>query len=436
MSYQNILSFIGIFVLALVAWLFSSHKKIINWKVVFWGITLQLLFAFFIFLVPAGTKIFLAINNLVVKVLDSATAGIKFLFGRLAIPPGATSEAGEPSLGFILAIQSLPTVVFFAALVGALYYLKVMPFLIQLFARIFTRLMKVSGAESLCVSSNIFVGVESSVVVRPYLEQMTVSELGTILTAGMATIASSVLSIYVMVLKDGLPTIAAHLISASLLSAPAALLTSKLIFPETGQPLTLGLNVKPYYEREDNLIMAIINGANSGLKLLGGIVALLLAFLGLLALVDLVLGWFGGELNQLLDWSFNWKLSNILSYVFYPFTLAMGVNPHDATLVARLLGERVVVTELVSYQHLAELIKAGAFSDPRSAIIASYALCGFAHVASLAIFVGGIGALAPSRLKDLSRLGFKALVAATLACLITGAVAGIFTTGSSVLFGR
>jgi CNT family concentrative nucleoside transporter len=436
MSYQNILSFVGIFALTLVAWLFSSHKKIINWKVIFWGITLQLIFAFFIFLVPAGTKIFLLINDLVVKILDSATAGIKFLFGRLAIPPGATGDGGESSLGFILAVQSLPTVVFFAALVGALYYLKVMPFFIQLFARVFTRLMKVSGAESLCVSSNIFVGVESAVVVRPYLERMTISELGTILTAGMATIASSVLSLYVMVLKSGLPTIAGHLVSASILSAPAALLTSKLIFPETDQPLTLGLKVKPYYEREDNLIMAIINGANAGLKLLGGIVALLLAFLGLLALIDLILGWFGGQLNHLLGWSFEWKLSNILGYVFYPFSLAMGIVPHDALPVARLLGERVVATELVSYQHLAELIKAGAFVDHRSPVIASYALCGFAHVASLAIFVGGTGALAPSRIKDLSRLGFKALIAATLACLITGAVAGVFATTSTILLNR
>jgi CNT family concentrative nucleoside transporter len=436
MTYLQLISLAGIFLLALVAWLFSSQKSVINWKVVIWGVVLQLAFAFFIFLVPAGVKFFLVINDLVVQILNSATAGIKFLFGRLALPPGVAGENGEPSLGFILAIQSLPTVVFFAALVGALYYLRVMPFLIQLFARIFTRLMKVSGAESLCVSSNIFVGVESSVIVRPYLERMTISELGTILTAGMATIASSVLSVYVMVLKDGLPTIAGHLVSASILSAPAALLTSKLIFPETEKPLTLGLDVKPYYEKEDNLIMAIINGANAGLKLLGGIIALLLAFLGLLALLDLFLGWGGGQINRLLGLSLDWKISSLLGYVFYPFTLAMGVQPHDALAVARLLGERVVATELVSYQHLAELMKSGALVDPRSAVIASYALCGFAHVASLAIFVGGIGALAPSRLKDLSRLGLKALVAATLACLITGAVAGVFASTSTILLGR
>ncbi len=436
MSYLNLVSLGGLVILALVAWLFSSNKKIVNWKVVGWGLGLQLLFAFIIFLVPAGGRVFLVINEVVVRVLDSATAGIKFLFGPLGLPPGTSNESGETSPGFILAFQALPTVVFFAAMVGALYYLKVMPFLIRLFARIFTRLMRISGAESLCVSSNIFVGVESSLVVRPYLPQMTSSELATILTAGMATIASSVLSVYVMILRAGLPTIAGHLVSASILSAPAALLTAKLMFPETDQPVTLGLDVKPYYEKEDNLIMAIINGAQSGLKLLGGIVALLLAFLGLLALLDLGLGWLGGQLNNLLGWSFNWQVSGILSYVFYPFALVMGVAPQDASLVARLLAERVVATELVSYQHLAGLLQAGAFHDPRSAIIASYALCGFAHVASLAIFVGGIGALVPGRLKDLSRLGLKALLAATLACLITGAVAGVFYTGSSVLFGR
>ncbi len=436
MTWLNAWSFLGLLLLGLLAWLFSSHKKVINWKVVGWGLGLQLLLAFFIFLVPAGSQLFLLVNEVVVKVLDSATAGIKFLFGRLALPPGTTNEAGETSLGFILAFQSLPTVVFFASLVGALYYLRIMPFFIQLFARIFTRLMRISGAESLCVSSNIFVGVESALVVRPYLEKMTTSELGTILTAGMATIASSVLSLYVMILHPELPTIAGHLVSASLLSAPAALLTSKLIFPETDSPLTLGVEVKPYYEREDNLILATINGANSGLKLLAGIVALLLAFLGLVALLDLFLGWSGGYLNRWLGWAFDWKISSLLGYLFYPLTLLIGVAPDDALLVARLLGERVVATELVSYQHLAELLRSGAFSDPRSAVIASYSLCGFAHVASLAIFIGGIGALAPGRIKILSRLGLKALLAATIACLMTGAVAGIFYTGSSILAGR
>jgi CNT family concentrative nucleoside transporter len=436
MSIYNLVSALGIVVLLGIAWLCSSRRRIVNWRVVIWGTALQLFFALFIFVVPAGTKVFLFLNKIVVIVLDSATAGTRFIFGRLALPPGAANEAGETSLGSILATQGLPTIIFFAALMGALYYLKVMPFFIRIFSRIFTRLMRISGAESLSVSSNIFVGVESSLVVQPHLAEMTLSELATILTAGMATIASTVLALYVFILQGVFPTIAGHLISASFLAAPASVIMAKLIIPETEKPTTLGLDVRPHYEREDNLIMAIINGAFSGLKLLGGIITLLIAFLGLLALVDLVLGWFGGNLNNWLGWNFSWSLKSLLGYAFYPFTVILGVPPSDALNIAKLLGERSVATEVVSYQHLADLMTKGALVHPRSALIASYALCGFAHVASLAIFVGGTGALAPSRIKDLSRVGLRALLAATLACLMTAAVAGVFCTETSILLGK
>ncbi len=436
MSLYNLISFLGIFVLVGFAWLCSSNRKAVNWMVVFWGIGLELLFAFFIFVVPAGTKLFLFFNDAVVRVLESATAGTKFLFGRLALPPGTANEAGETSLGYFLAFQALPTIVFFAALIGVLYYLKIMPFFVRLFARVFSRSMRISGAEALSVSSNIFVGIESSLVVRPYLDAMTASELATIITAGMATVASTTLGLYVMLLKAQMPTIAGHLISASVIAAPAAVVMAKLLIPETGKPATMGVDVEPYAEREDNFIMAVINGANSGLKLLGGIVALLLAFLGLVALFDLVLGWFGGALNGGFGWNLHLSLKTILGWVFYPFTLAVGVPASDAMEIARVVGERTVATEVPAYGHLAELMARGALRNPRSALIASYALCGFAHVASLAIFVGGTGALAPSRLKDLSRIGLRALLAATLACLMTGAVAGTFFTGGSVLLGK
>ena len=296
--------------------------------------------------------------------------------------------------------------------------------------------MRISGAESLSASSNIFVGIESALVVQPHLKDMTKSELATILTVGMGTIASTVLALYVVFLQGQLPTIAGHLVSASLLSAPAAVIMAKLIIPETEKPVTLGVHVKPHYEREDNLIMAIINGANSGLKLLGGIIALLIAFLGIMALLDLILGGFGGQLNSWLGLRIDWSLQSFLGYVFYPFALVLGIPPTDAFEIARLLGERPIVTEVVSYQHLSQLLTDNALIHPRSAIIASYALCGFAHIASLAIFVGGIGVLAPSRIKDLSRLGLRALLAATLACLMTGAVAGFFYTSGSILFGK
>jgi len=436
MSAYNLVSFAGIFVLAGFAWLLSAHRRIVNWRVVAWGIGLQLLIGGFIFWLPAGSKFFLFVNDVVVKVLESATAGTRFLFGRLALPPGATNEAGEVSLGYFLAFQALPTIIFFAAVVSALYYLRIMPFLVRLFARVFTKLMRISGAESLCVSSEIFVGVESSLVVRPHLERMTASELTTILTAGMASIASTTLALYVFLLQSKIPTIAGHLVSASFLSAPAGLVMSKLLMPETGKPETLGLDVAPHYEREDNIILAIISGARSGLQLLGGIITLLLAFLGILALLDLGLGWAGGYLNSWLGLHFEWSFKAILGYIFYPFALITGVPPSDALSVARVVGVRTVATEVVGYQNLAQLLSQNALTHARSAIIAAYSLCGFAHVASLAIFVGGIGALAPSRMRDLSRLGFRALLAATLAGLMTGAVAGTFFTKAALFFGR
>jgi CNT family concentrative nucleoside transporter len=436
MELYNLVSFIGIFVIAFLAWLCSSNRRVINWRVVLWGIGLQLIFAFFIFVIPIGGQVFLFINKIVVSVLDTSKAGLEFLFGRLALSPGTVNADGETSLGYFLAFQGLPTIIFFAALVGGLYYLRVLPLMIRGFSFLFTKLMRISGAEALSASSNIFVGVESALVIQPHLKDMTKSELTTILAVSMGTIASTVLAMYVTFLQGEMPTIAGHLISASVLSAPAAVALSKLIVPETETPKTLGLDVKPHYERDDNLIMAIINGAQSGLRLLGGIVTLLIAFLGILALIDLILGWFGGYLNSLFNWSFEWSLQSVLGYIFYPITLLLGVPPADAQEIARVIGERTVTTEVFSYQHLAQLLKDGALIHPRSAIIASYALCGFAHIASLAIFVGGVGALAPTRLKDLSRMGFRALLAATLACLMTGAVAGLFFTQGSILIGK
>lgn len=436
MEIYNLVSFFGIFIIAGFAWLLSANRKVVNWRVVFWGIGLQFLFAFFVFVVPVGTKFFLFVNRVVITLLDSASAGTRFVFGRLALPQGTTGETGETSLGSILAFQGLSTIIFFAALIGALYYLGIMPFFVRLFARVFTRLMRVSGAESLCVSSEIFVGVESSLVVRPHLAEMTRSELTTILTAGMSTIASTVLAVYVFLLQKEIPAIAGHLVSASFLAAPATLVISKLLMPELEIPKTLGVDIKPYYEKEENLILAIINGAGNGLRLLGGIITLLLAFLGLLAMLDLVLGFFGGYLNSWLGWNLDWSFKTFLGYIFYPFTLIAGVPPADALSIARVVGERTVATEVASFQHLSQLLAQNALQYPRSALVASYAICGFAHIASVAIFVGGIGALVPSRYKDLSRLAFRALLAATLVGLMTAAVAGTFFTGSSILLGK
>ena len=432
----NLVSFAGIFILMSFAWLCSTDRKVVNWRVIIWGCILQLLFAIFIFVVPAGASIFMFINDVLVKVIDVAGSGTRFLFGRLALPPGTTNEWGEESLGFIFAVQVLPQIIFFASLMAVLYYAGLMSWLVRIFAKIFTRLMKISGAESLCASSNIFVGIESATTVRPYLERMTRSELCTVLTAGMATIASTVLAIYILILQKQFPTIAGHLVSASFLSAPAAIIMSKILLPETETPVTLGVDIKPYYEKESSVIEAVINGANAGLKLAVGVVALLIAFLGLVALLDFLSVGAGTKINSLLSLNVDWSLKGLLGYLFYPFTLIIGVPPSDAVEIAKVIGERAIVTETKSYMDLADLISRGELKDPRSAFLATYALCGFAHVASMAIFVGGIAALVPKRTADLSAVGPRALLAATLACLMTASVAGTFFRGGSILLGQ
>lgn len=419
-----------------IAWILSSNRRVINRRVIVWGITLQFLFAIFIFIVPAGSQIFLFINEVLVRVLDSANAGTRFLFGRLALPPGTKNEAGEESLGFILAFQALPTIIFFASLMAVLYYVGVMPKIIRLFSMIFKRFMRISGAESLSVSSNIFVGVEANMTVLPYLRGMTRSEFCTILAAGMSTTASSVLALYVFLLREKFPAIAGHLVSSSIISAIAAIVMSKIIMPETEKPETLGMDVMPHYEKESSLMEAIINGANEGVKMIVGIVALLLAFLGIVALIDFLLSGIGLRLNNLSGFQIDWTLKGLLGYIFYPLTLVIGVPHPDAFEISKLIGERVVLTEVKSYQDLAMLLSSGALKNPRSAVLAAYALNGFAHVASLAIFVGGTAALVPKRTRDISAVGFRALIASTLACLMTAAVAGTFFTEGSILLGK
>lgn len=426
MEAYNLVSLAGLFALLGLAWLLSPNKKAVNGRVVFWGLVLQAGFAFFIFVVPVGSKIFLVVNDLVIRILDSASAGTRFVFGRLALPPGTTDENGVESLGYFFAFQGVPTIIFFSSLMGLLYFFRIMPKIVGAFSAVFSRLMGVSGAESLAASSEIFLGIESSFAVRPYIERMTPSELTTLLTAGMATVASNILAVYVIMLRPVFPAIAGHLVSASLLAAPSALVMSKLLMPETGRPETLGIRVAPDAPRESNVIEAILNAANAGVKLIVGICALLLAFLGLVALADLALGAAGGWINGLAGIRFDWTLKGLLGMVFYPFTLLIGVPVQDAAAVARLIGERSVVTEVTAYQDLAGLMRAGGLAHPRSVVISAYALCGFAHVASLAVFVGGLSALAPSRRGDLARLGPRALLAATLACLMTAAIAGVF----------
>jgi len=435
MDIYNLVSLAGMFVLLGFAWLFSNDRKNINFRVIVWGVGLQILIALFIFVVPAGAEVFRFVNDVVVNVLDSASAGAKFVFGPLALAPGQTNEAGEKSLGFILAFQAFPTIIFFSALIAILYYFGVMSLVIRGFAFIFTKLMRISGAESLVAASNIFVGIESTLTVKPYLRRTTNSEMCTILTAGMATVASNVLALYVFSLKSKFPTIAGHLVSASLLSAPAALVMSKIIFPEGEKPETLGVHVRPFYEKENSLFEAIINGANAGVKMIVGIAALLIAILGLVALVDLLLSAAGSKINLLFGLEYEWSLKELFGYVFYPVTLALGIPPDDAGIVSRIIGERVIVTEVVAYRDLAAALEQNLLQHPRSAVITTYALCGFAHLASMAIFVGGICALVPEKTSNIGGIALRALLAATLACLLTACVAGTFFSQGSILLG-
>jgi CNT family concentrative nucleoside transporter len=430
MNIYNLISFLGIFILMGLAWILSSNKRIINWRVILWGIAFQFLFALFIFHLPIGINLFKAINDAVVAILDSASAGAQFIFGRLALPPGMMDKNGNSSLGFFLAFQAFPTIIFFSALMSILYYLNIIPVIIRGFAFLFTKLMKISGAESLCATSNIFVGIESIFTIKPHLHDMTVSELFTILTVSMSTVASNVLAIYVFSLQNQFPLIAGHLVSASFLSAPAALIMSKLMIPEVHSPKTLGENIQPYYEKENNLFTAIINGANAGVKFIVGIVALLIAVISLVALIDLCLTNIGGIFGTDIDLS----LKRVLGYLFYPLTLILGIPLKDVGVISQIIGERSIVTEVAAYQSLALAIENGVIQHPRSIIITSYALCGFAHVASMAIFIGGISALMPAKLPILTKIGFKALIAATFACLMTACIAGIFATDSSILF--
>ena len=423
-SAAGVLCFIGFL------WLLSRHRRRVNLRVVVWGVVLQLVFALFVFLVPFGSTVFLILNDITMKVVESAFEGIRFLFGPLALSPG---EAGSP--GFILAFQALPSIVFFAALMELLYYAGIMEHLIGLFARIFVKVMGISGAESLCASAQIFLGIESNLTVRPYLKDMTQSELLVVLTTGMATIASSVLGFYVVILSGAFPKVAGHLISASILSAPAAILAAKVLLPETGSPRTLGRVVAVEYQKAANPIEAVINGAMTGVRMLVGIGALLIAFIGLVALFDSGLLHIGKLIGSATGTTLDLSLNHLLGYIFYPFTVAMGVPLDDAPLIARIVGERIIMTEIKSYQDLNALVQAGKIVHERSVFIATYALCGFAHIPSLAIFVGGTSSLIPERTKDIAILGLWALVAATVACFITGAVAGIFYTGTGgILF--
>ena len=413
----RLVSLAGFFLVACMAWATGSRQKI-NTKTIIGSMALAWVLGVFTFWVPWSRAALHWTNNLLLVILEASQKGALFLFGPLAIVPGKALPDGTPSIGFILAFQVLPSVIFFSAITSGFYYLGIMQAVVRFFARIFYRLLALSGIESLSAATNIFVGIESSLTIRPYLIKMTRSELLTLMTCMMATVASTVMGIYVIALHDIFPEIAGHLVSASLISIPCAVIASKLSLPEQEIPETL--EKLPQTEndthRPGNFMVALVEGGIQGVKMAVGIATVLIVILGLEALVDLALAEAFGK---------NFSLQNLLGWLTLPFSALLGLQHEEWQLAGKILGSRFVETEVSAYFALA----AAQVDDPapftqRSATILTYALCGFVHFASMGIFIGGLAALVPSRAHDITVTGGRSLWTAFLATILAGCIAG------------
>jgi concentrative nucleoside transporter, CNT family len=409
-----------------IAWLFSRDKRAVDWRLVATGLGLQLLFALFVLLTPWGAALFGALSEGFVKLLGFTAQGSQFIFGDLA---------RMDAIGFVFAFQVLPTIIFFAALMSVLYHLGVMQAIVRSMAWVITKVMRVSGAETLSVCANAFIGqTEAPLVVKPYIAKMTPSELLTLMVGGMATIAGGVLGAYVMMLGGGDPAaqaaFAKHLITASIMAAPATLVIAKILVPETATPLTLGTVRVEVEKTSANVIDAAANGASDGLRLALNVGAMLLAFIALIALVNAPLTWLG-EITGAAEWLGRpTDLSALLGLLLAPIAWVIGVPWEDATTVGGLIGTKVVLNEFVAYMALGEILAGnveGVTLSPQATLIATYALCGFANFASIAIQIGGIGGLAPERRADLARFGLLAVLGGTLATMMTATIAGVIT---------
>ncbi len=438
--------FIGIALLLLIAFIFSNNRRNINWRLVISGLLLQLVFAILIikgavlgsYFAPLGwaKEFFVFVSKFFVLVLNFTTEGAKFVFGDLAMSPGT-----EGSLGMFFAFQVLPTIIFFASLMGVLYHLGVMQKIVQGMAWIMAKVMGTSGAESLSCTANIFVGqTEAPLMIKPYIKSMTKSEILTIMTGGMATIAGGVMAAYIQILGNsyaqtlGVPLqeaqllFATHLLGASVMAAPAALVVSKIIFPETGIPQTKG-SVKVHVEKTaSNVVEAAANGAGDGLNLALNVGAMLIAFIAFIALINYILIGIGDVtgLNETMTAAYGKPLSLqlVLGLLFRFLAFGIGVPWHDSLNFGSLIGTKIVLNEFVAYMDLGVLMQAKELVNEKSVLMATYALCGFANFSSIAIQIGGIGPIAPSRKSDLAALGLKAVLGGTLATLMTATLAG------------
>ncbi len=476
MSYYNVISFFGIFGICLVAWVFSEdrRKQYIPWRVIFWGIGLQLVLGALIFIFPPTRVALEWFTSLLDGVFTAADAGARFVFGPNIVPvPGQTPQV---NLGYIFAFRALPTVIFFSGLMALLENIGAIQPVVNFFAVIFYKTMRLSGAEALSGSANIFVGIEAAIVVKPYLAKMTRSELCAILACCFGTAASSTLAIYVSFLKPVFPNILGHLISASIIAIPACFVISKILVPEKEVPVTAGgipqeekAKEDDSSEDDDNYSLqyaedeeeeeykpemagtepiervspmdAAILGALDGVKMSASIAAVLILIVGLVALINQVFGALGAlqtNENPVLSIVGSFfkvvTLANIQGFLFYPLTILTGVPFEDSWAASVIIGRRLLETAIPPYKALADASAAGQISD-RTVLIVSYALSGFAHLASVGIFVGGTSALIPSRRKDISELGWKALFVGTLATIMIGAVAGVFDTGDPSILG-
>jgi len=391
-------SVLGIVAILGLTFALSSDRRAISRRVVFWGLLLQWAFALMVLRWEPGRQALELAGHGVERVLECALSGATMVFGE------RLTDRGGPA-GFVFAFRVLPTVIFVAALFAVLYHLGVMQWVVRLLALVMEKLMGTSGAESLNVAASLFLGqTEAPLTIRPYLPRLTRSELLTVMTSGMAHVSGGVMGAYFEVVE------ARHILTAVIMTAPGTILLSKMLIPETGEPETRG-GARPDAEKPDaNLLDAASRGTREGLQLALNIAAMLISFLGLIALVNLGLGYAGTSLQRI----FGWALS--------PVAYLLGVPWRDCPAVGGLLGTRTVLNELIAYKHLGEI---QASLDPRSFTIATFALCGFANFSSIGIQLGGIGALAPERRADLARLGFRALLAGTLANFLSACIAGI-----------
>lgn len=420
----------GLAVLVGIAWLFSNNKRRVDWKLVATGVSLQIAFAALVLLVPGGKDVFDSIGHGFVKVLSFVGEGSKFIFGSLM---------DVNTYGFIFAFQVLPTIIFFAALMGVLYHLGVMQAVVRGMAWVITKVMRVSGAETTSVCASVFIGqTEAPLTVRPYIPKMTESELITMMIGGMAHIAGGVLAAYVGMLGGGDPEqqafYAKHLLAASIMAAPATLVIAKILIPETGDPLTRGTVKMEVEKNTANIIDAAAAGAGDGLRLALNIGAMLLAFIALIALVNWPLSWFGEVTGISAAIGKPFDLATIFGYVLAPLAWVIGTPWQDASVVGSLIGQKIVINEFVAYLQLADIVNGkvvGVTLTDQGRLIATYALCGFANFSSIAIQIGGIGGLAPDRRQDLARFGLRAVLGGSIATFMTATIAGVLTSFGS-----